>query len=65
MEPALVPAAGSALRGWLSAYAQRSQQHIIAYVSAHDDALLALNQASGYRSVFGYVTMEKRFDADR
>jgi hypothetical protein len=66
IEPALIPAAGSALRGWLSAYAQHSQhQGITAYVPAHDDALLALNQAIGYRRVFGYLTMEKRFDADR
>jgi hypothetical protein len=62
-DPALIPATGSALHNWLFAYAQQSQyQRIDAYVSAHDSSLLALNEAIGYRRVFGYVMMEKRIE---
>jgi hypothetical protein len=62
-DPSLIPAGGSALQNWLFAYAQQSQfQRINAYVSAHDSSLLALNEAIGYRRVYGYVAMEKRLE---
>jgi hypothetical protein len=62
-DPSLIPAGGSALQNWLFAYAQQRQyQRIDAYVSAHDSSLLALNEAIGYRRVYGYVLMEKRLE---
>jgi hypothetical protein len=62
-DPSLIPASDSALQNWLFAYAQQRQyQRIDAYVSAHDSSLLALNEAIGYRRVYGYVAMEKRLE---
>ena len=66
LDSALIPASGGMLHDWLYAYAQQRQyQRIDAYVPASDGSLLALNEAIGYRRVFGYVALEKRLGPGR